>query len=583
MIRSQSLMPRTEFPAMMLPAASNGSLSSRTIRANKQLTSWPAFWMLTCTFDNKMSTKQRDRADSFERERFYFRLNPAFLPLSLLRTLWKHKLMIAAVWAAGTAVTFLVSSRLPRSYQAEVLILVDSQEIPERYVEPTVTSAIQERLATLSQQILSTTRLNKIITALDLFPEERRRLAPEEVIELMRKRITVRAERGLAKDRAGAFRVAFQGEDPVTSAMVANELASVYIQENLQFRERQASGTSKFLESQLLAAKKELDEQESKVSGYKLQRNGELPEQENTLNAALSRLQIELQANQDALNRNEQTKALLANTLAMAEGSLDTITKLSSVPGGDAVLSAPGAQQQRRSVILREQLDAARIRYSEDHPDVQALKKQYEAAVRSEIADAQAASRIVGDSASGAAVRVPPTIARDVVQQTERIEQTKAQIAVADRDIARLGRVREKLLHEVSNLQARLERMPIREQELAALTRDYEISKTNYQSLLQKKLAADMAADMERRQQSERFTVLDPATPPEVPSSPKLPLIYAGGSLTALMLGMLAAFIIDFGRDVLLGEWELPVGTKVLARVPRIRVDRITSNLATNS
>ncbi len=503
--------------------------------------------------------------------------SPAFSPLSLTRTLWKHKVMVAAVWVGGSVATFVLAGLLPKTYKGEVLILVDSQEIPEKYVEPTVTSAMQERLATLNQQILSATRLTKIISALDLYREERQKMAPEEVIELMRKKISVRAERGLARERAGAFRVSFEDEVPAVAAKVANELASVYIQENLQFRERQAEGTSQFLESQLTAAKKELDEQEAKVSRYKLARNGELPEQENALNAAMTRMQLELSSNQDALNRAEQTKALLENSLAIAQGSVDAMTKATSA-GQSAAASAIAslAPRRRRSDVIRDQLDAALARYSERHPDVLALRQQLDSAIQAEAAQAEAAQEAAKDVGNGRNLRaLPPEVAREVLAQNERIESTRTQVELASRDIARLRQERGQMLKELAVLQGRVDRLPLREQEMAALTRDYEISKANYQSLLQKKLSAEMAADMERRQQSERFTVLDPATVPETPSAPNLPLAYAGGSILALMLGIGGAFTRDLASDVLLGEWELPPGTIVLARVPRIRAGAV--------
>ncbi len=484
--------------------------------------------------------------------------------------------MIAVFWMLGTAATVLLAQMLPRTYKAEALILVDSQEIPEKYVEPTVTTAMQERLATLSQQILSATRLGKIISSLNLYSEERKRLAPEEVIELMRKNISVKAERGLTRERAGAFRVAFEGKVPAVVAKVANELASVYIQENLQFRERQAEGTSSFLEAQLQAAKRQLDEQEAKVSRYKIARNGELPEQENALNAALARLQLELGANQDAINRNEQTKALLENSLAMAQASIDAITKLNSAgqSAAAAAVASLAQPQRRRSQSIREQLAAARARYSDHHPDVQALRQQLDAALQTEAAEDEAA-RKAPEGGIESLRALPPELAREVLTQQERVESTRTQIALAEREISRLQQEREKMLQQASVLQGRIERLPLREQEMAALTRDYEISKANYQSLLQKRLSAEMAADMERRQQSERFTVLDPATVPEKPYKPRLPLIYVSGSLLALSFGAGLAIARDLASDVLLGEWELPPDTVVLARVPRIRAGHL--------
>jgi polysaccharide biosynthesis transport protein len=120
--------------------------------------------------------------------------------------------------------------------------------------------------------------------------------------------------------------------------------------------------------------------------------------------------------------------------------------------------------------------------------------------------------------------------------------------------------------------QSHIERLPIREQEMAQLTRDYEMSKENYKSLLDKQIAASMALDMERRQQSERFTVLDRARVPEKPVKPKRPMLYAIGTAGSLALGLLIGFVLELRRNVFLGEWELPEGTTVLARLPYIQV-----------
>jgi uncharacterized protein involved in exopolysaccharide biosynthesis len=124
---------------------------------------------------------------------------------------------------------------------------------------------------------------------------------------------------------------------------------------------------------------------------------------------------------------------------------------------------------------------------------------------------------------------------------------------------------------DLTDLRARIERLPLREQEINRITRDYEISKGNYQALLAKKLAAEMATDMERRQKSERFTIIDPARPPLRPFARNRRMLYAGGSLVGLALGLGLAFANEFRRNVLLGDWEFPRGTVVLASLPRIR------------
>ena len=145
-------------------------------------------------------------------------------------------------------------------------------------------------------------------------------------------------------------------------------------------------------------------------------------------------------------------------------------------------------------------------------------------------------------------------------------------MALAGREIQqRNGRNVSEILSSIERYQARIEQLPVREQETAALTRDYELSKTNYKSLLDKKLAAGMATDMEKRQQGERFTMLDPPRVPEKPVSPKRPQFIGIGCALSLALALAFPIAMETKKNTILGEWELPEGVAVLGRVPHIK------------
>src|SRR5262249_4374443 len=132
---------------------------------------------------------------------------------------------------------------------------------------------------------------------------------------------------------------------------------------------------------------------------------------------------------------------------------------------------------------------------------------------------------------------------------------------------------RQSILKSIAQYQARIEHLPVREQEMASVTRDYEMAKLNYRSLLDKKMAAGMATDMERRQQAERFTLLDPARVPEKPVKPNRPALYTGGGVLSLALAIGFVFLRDFNRNAVLGEWELPEDIVVVGRVPFIEIE----------
>jgi polysaccharide biosynthesis transport protein len=143
----------------------------------------------------------------------------------------------------------------------------------------------------------------------------------------------------------------------------------------------------------------------------------------------------------------------------------------------------------------------------------------------------------------------------------------KAQVVAAAKDSEEKQTERQKILTEMASYQARVEKLPIREQQLLSLTRDYETSKANYRSLLDKKISAEMANDMERSQNSERFTVADPARPPETPIKPRRRMMQFSGILGGLAFGLLLGLIIEVRKDAFLGEWELPEHVLVVGRI----------------
>jgi polysaccharide biosynthesis transport protein len=465
---------------------------------------------------------------------------PEFSPLSMARILWKHRLMVLVVAILGAAASFAVVHQLPAIYRSEALILVDSQKIPERYVSSTVNTEVQDRLASISQEILSTTRLQKVIDNFGLYRDERKRLVQEEIIELMRKDISITLEKGWTRDRPGAFRVGYQGRSPTLVTEVASQLANLFIEENLRTRERQAEGTADFIDSQLNEAKKTLVELEAKVRKYKVAHNGDLPEQETSDNAVLARLQLELQGNQDAINRAQQNKVMLQGNVDMAEAAAGASRNRQRSPSPPGVGAYGDPASQKESEFLQAQYDALSKHFLPTYPRMVALQHEIE---KQKMAEG-------GEHA--------------------RIENLETQIALADREIQQRNSEREGILKSIARYQSRIEQLPVREQEMAELTRDYEISKTNYTSLLDKKLAAGMASDMERRQQGERFTMLDPPRVPEKPVSPKKPLLAGIGCALSLALALAFPITQETKKNAVLGEWELTEGLNVLGRVPFI-------------
>jgi uncharacterized protein involved in exopolysaccharide biosynthesis len=466
-------------------------------------------------------------------------------------------------------------------YRAESLVLIEGQRIPERYVAATVNDRLDNRLSMLAQEIKSYDILLDIIKQFNLYKQERAEMAQEEVIEKMREDISVDLVRGWGRDDFPAFTIAFLGPNPEMTARVANDITRRFLEKNLKLRGEQALATSEFLDSQLAEARRNLEKQEALLSEYRTQHQGELPEQADTLVAMLSRLELQLRGVQDSVKQNQQQKMILDSNLGNAESSLATFGELAKqmsrpTPG---VATLAGPQKPSELDLARAKLEALRARYSPDHPDARraavelALLEAEQAKAEKENQSERAAKpEPTVDQERLALMTAQPTLAANLEEQKERVEGFKVQQVILEQERKALEANRGKVLGAIGGVEHRIANLPVREQELAKVIRDYDISKENYQSLLNKKMEADVAAEMETRQKAERFRLLDVARVPHKPVKPNRELFIAVGAVAGLMLGALLAFGLEWRHGVLLGEWELPEGTLVLGRVPPIRI-----------
>jgi len=373
---------------------------------------------------------------------------------------------------------------MPRTYESTTLILVQPQEIPQNYVQATVSSSVEEQVRTLSQEVLSRSNLESIIKEMHLFPKERAEGTPLDIlVATLRKKITIQTNVG--RPGQGSFTISYRGKNPKQVADVTNRLASFFIDSNLKLRARQATETTAFLQKQLEELKALLTQHETKVQEYRNQNIGELPDQLQSNLSTIGSLQTRLESVQSSLTEAMNRKLTIQSELSRAE------------------TGTPGTSSQRgqRLVDLKNQLDDMRTRYNPDYPEIKRLENQ--------IAELEKSPE------KSSAGRVDP-----------RVADLRNQLRNADFEVNSLRKDADRLKAQIEQYQGRVEDTPKREQELAGLTRDYDITQQNYQRLLDRFYEAKRAEDMEKRQQGEQFRVVDYAEIPQTPVSPN-PLMIA--------------------------------------------------------
>ncbi len=458
---------------------------------------------------------------------------------------------------------FAVAQFWPYLYRSEALILVEQQKVPEQYVTPNVISDLQDRLQSMTQQILSRTRLQRLIDQFGLYPRERARMIVEDVVNKMRK--DIRIEPLEARGRPGeltAFRISYAAKNPRVAQQVTNELTSLFIEENLQARTQQSVGTTTFLENQLELARKDLAEQEQRQREYKLRYLGQLPEQQQSNLQILSSLEAQLHASTDSLDRAEQQKIYLESMRDQYQAMQRSLKA-----GTGSVHVSPVATAEAALSDLRKQLSDLEANYTPLHPDIVKLKE--EIAQREALKKRQEAEQASGQNGEASAASPAATADPALMEVESRLKAGVIEIQHREKDM-------DTLRTGTRELQSRLNLTPVREQQLAEVTRAYENSRQYYQSLLQKKLQSELATNLEKRQQGEQFRILDPASLPGKPEEPsRLEIILIGWAL-GLCVGVGLIAFREFNDGTLRSEKEISVSTKlpVLVRIPVLHTPR---------
>jgi polysaccharide biosynthesis transport protein len=461
------------------------------------------------------------------------------------------RLVVGYKWhiLVGTfALTLLfvaIIAKLPDIYGATTTILVDPQQIPEKYVSAAVPTDPYSRLNTITQQVLSRTRLQEILDKFDLYPELRKSLSPEELIEKMRDDITIQVKEGSGPELS-TFTISYQGKRPLVVAEVANELAASFIQWNVNTREQEVAGTKEFLSSELGAAKRSLEQQEDQLRRFKMEYLGETPDQTANNLQALAGLRSTLQTNSEAMNRLDEEKVLLTS---LPE----------SVPTGanpDVNLTERGRVELEKRQ-LETSLQQLRERYSDSYPDV-----------------VTATSRL--EELNTRLKSLPADPVDRTAKETDEPSANAVRLELINKEMKTLKAQQDQIQSQMADYQAKVDAAPLRDEQLVELTRNYDISRKNYQDLLDKSFSIDMAADLEQKQKGERFTVLDPAQVPEKPIKPRRKMLILLSGLAALVISIFFVLAREALSPAIKTEMELksllPKGARIIGLIPRIQI-----------
>lgn len=460
-----------------------------------------------------------------EQQNFTNFLDPDYL----LETVQKRRWWLIIPVCITLLIGLYFSLTLDKEYKAVTTILVESQRVPEAFVRSIVVDDTKKQISTISQQIMSRTNLEKIIRKFGLAKgNENKEIFMEDLVSSIRSRIDVDVKR--SGKEAGAFAISFYGKDPVVVREITNELATSFIDRNLELRESQVLGTSDFLDSELDEMRRKLEEKENALREYRFRYLGELPDQMNTNLKMIDRLEAQLADKEAKLKEAREAYSQLST-------GLDTQTGLSNL--------------EKMRTLLSDLL----LRYTENHPDVIRLKKQIEELEKAETGAINTSSGTVDSSESTHLSYGRSDFQKKIFNLQNEINQTK---------------------EKIREYEKRVEASPKHEQDLLIIERDYDNMQKAYDSLLNRKLEAEIAVNMERKQKGQQFKIIDPARTPFRPFKPDMKRLFLASIAAGLAIGGGLIFAFEFLQPVfkVASEIENFLGVEVLSTIPSIQSPR---------
>lgn len=467
----------------------------------------------------------------------------------ILRRRW---LFLVVPIVVGPLIAMAIAVLLPAKYTSSSLIMIEQQRVPDSVVKSVVSENLIARLATMQEQVLSRNTLQPIIEKYGLYKSEvARGVSMDDLILELRTNLTVTpvpsilalapSAKGVTvtlskEDTIPGFYIAFTIDNPKMAQEVCADLTGQFIQQNLLSRSKMAHETTAFVDTQLVDAKRKLDEQDGKLAEFQKKFSGSLPDEASQNLSLLSAVTARLQAVTQSLGRAEQDKTYTESLLAQQLSAWDAV----KARGGSRAETADKELAQ-----LEERLSALEARYTPDHPDVIKLKLAIEQIKKSRA------------SSSGQAGSAPDTADASPSFEPKEIQQLRSSLRGLDQAIGAYKQDQQRLSQEAKALEARLQMSPLVETQYKQLTRDSKAAQDFYNDLLSKKNNSSMATDLESGQEGEQFVILDSASLPDEPSFPIYWMFAAGGAGGGLGLGMAIVLLLELKDKAIRTERDI--------------------------
>ena len=509
---------------------------------------------------------------------------------------WRRRRTFWVVAGVTGVSAVLVALLLPGTYRSTATILIEQQEIPQEMVRSVITSFADQRVQVISQRVMTTKNLMTLIDRYGLYPGIREKAPREVLLTKMRDDIAMHLiSADVVDPRSGrptqatiAFSVSYESPSPDLALKVANDLTSLYLNENLTSRAQLSEQTFAFLTEQTNQESAHINELDAQLAAFKEKHHDDLPELLQLNIQTAQRTELDLHESQNRIAALDSQRVLLESQLAQLSpnsqvfsdtgqrifGTEDRLKDLKSKLAAYKALYGPNhpdvlstqrevdgmekeiASEDGTSDRLRQlseakaKLAALREKYSPTYPDVVSLQREIDGLQKAVQADGAASTEQTSRQHADNPVYI----------------QVKGQLDALSVDRESEVKKRDELQGKLDSYEKRMAQSPEVERQYREMERELEATQLKYQEILSKQTEAQVAQNLETERKGEKFTLIEPPQPPEKPVSPNRLLIVLGGTVLAVALGFGAVV----AREVLDASVRGPGDIRQLLQVPAL-------------
>ena len=416
-----------------------------------------------------------------------------------LQIVRRRKYTIIIPMLALLLLSVIVAIALPPVYRSKATILIEQQHIPAELVKSTVISFADERIRQIQQKLMTIDNLNKIIEKFNLYPKEKNLINASDLAEEFRAATTLElinadvVGKGKHSKATLAFTLAFDHKVATMTQKVANELVTLFLDENVRSRTQRAQESTKFLHEEAEKLKLEIKKIENQLAEYKDKYSGSLPELLNVNMSSIARIentqqQLQLQEKMLEERRINLHNQLITTSPVVVESGNSKSTK---------VESRASLEAEYKSLLKK---------YSATHPDAKALKRRLD--------EFEEPSK---NASGNANINNPAYL------------QLQSELNIAGVELKNINQQKSALAAQLKKLESNVSQTHQVERGYSELVRDLENHKTKYTELKAKSLEAQLSQNLEVEQKAEKFSLLEPPRVPDKPEKPnRIKIVFLG-------------------------------------------------------